>query len=472
MQVKTDQARDTELLVSPPLDAGGGTSSLAFPFSNAISGPAMPERVRQAIARQQDGSERLIGWLQLCIVLFFGLLYLIAPKTYEQTGTGPTPVTMALGLYLAFTCLRLVLAYRMRLPGWFLVMSSVADIALLYGLIFSFHTQYGQPASFFLKAPTLLYVFIFIALRALRFEPFYVVVTGIAAALGWSVMVLYVLFGDPSDRMITRDYVEYLTSNAVLIGAEVDKIVTILVVTGVLALAIWRGRDLLVRAVAAQTARQDLARFFDPEVADRIVGRELSIRPGEGELREAAILMVDIRGFTRLSTEMEPARLMVLLANYQTRVREACRPYGGTVDKFLGDGIMLSFGAALPSREASANALRAVEAILATLDAWNAKRRSQGRRTLEFGLAVVSGTILFGAVGDADRLEYTVIGDAVNSAAKIEKHNRAEESRALTTRDTLERAEAEGYRPSLATQILPDRRVAGMDAPIDLVRLA
>ena len=82
------------------------------------------------------------------------------------------------------TVLRLVLAHLRRLPYWMLFASVVVDMTLLLGLIWSFHLQYEQPASFYLKAPTLLYVFIFIALRALRFEAGFVVLSGLVAALG------------------------------------------------------------------------------------------------------------------------------------------------------------------------------------------------------------------------------------------------------------------------------------------------
>ena len=81
-----------------------------------------------------------------------------------------------------------------------------AGVALLFGLIWSFHLQYGQPPSFYLKVPTLLYVFIFIALRALRFEAKYVVFAGLAAALGWLAMVLYVVYAEPGNSMVTRNW--------------------------------------------------------------------------------------------------------------------------------------------------------------------------------------------------------------------------------------------------------------------------
>ena len=147
-----------------------------------------------------------------------------------------------LATYLFFTLIRLYLVYKHRLPGWFISLSVVADIALLMITIWSFHLQYAQPPSFYLKAPTLLYIFIFIALRALRFEARYVVLAGIVSAIGWVLMFFYVIIAEPGNPMITRDYVQYLTSNSVLIGGELDKIISILMVTGILALAISRAR--------------------------------------------------------------------------------------------------------------------------------------------------------------------------------------------------------------------------------------
>ena len=99
------------------------------------------------------------------------------------------PVPYVLGSYFAFTLLRLGLAHRFHLSAPVLALSVVADMALLMVTIWSFHIKYGQPPAFYLKAPTLLYVFIFIALRALRFEANYVILAGITAALGWLILV-------------------------------------------------------------------------------------------------------------------------------------------------------------------------------------------------------------------------------------------------------------------------------------------
>ena len=138
----------------------------------------------------------------------------------------------------AFCIVRLILAYRRLLRPWMLYVSVVADIALLMGLIYSFHYKYAQPAAFYLKAPTLLYVFLFIALRALRFEARFVLFTGLVAVIGWTLLVLYVLSGmGGPDYPVTDDFVEYLTSNVVLFHAEVDKVIAIALTTIVLALS-------------------------------------------------------------------------------------------------------------------------------------------------------------------------------------------------------------------------------------------
>jgi adenylate cyclase len=133
----------------------------------------VPQRVQDDIWRQQDRSEQIISFVQLAIVIIFGALFIIAPRPFEgEFGFELAP--WALGLYLLFTVVRLIASYRVRLPGWFLAISVIADMALLMVLIWSFHRTYQQPPSFYLKAPTLLYVFIFIALRALRFDARYV----------------------------------------------------------------------------------------------------------------------------------------------------------------------------------------------------------------------------------------------------------------------------------------------------------
>ncbi len=430
----------------------------------------LPGRVRATIQEQGDATERLIGWLQLAVVLTFATLYAVSPKTFPAEQEFQ-PVPWVIGAYTLFTLLRLALAYRISLPGWFLIASIVMDMALLFGLIWSFHIQYMQPASFYLKAPTLLYVFIFIALRALRFEARFVIAAGLAAAFGWLLLVLYVITIDPSDNMITRDYVAYMTSNSILLGAEFDKIVSILVVAAILGVALIRGRALLVRAVAEGAAARELSRFFAPEIARKIRGAEREVAVGSGELREAAIVNLDLRGFTRFAAARSPDQVMGLLAEYQRLMVRVLQAQGGSIDKFLGDGIMATFGATQASETYAADALRALDQALVEAARWREAKQAAGVPCPEVNGAAASGRILFGAVGDETRLEYTVIGDAVNRSAKIEQHNKVLGVRALCDAAIYDLALAQGYAPSDMKRRVLGAEVAGLGAPLDLVVL-
>ncbi len=395
----------------------------------------LPPRVYDSIRQQQESSEILIGWIQLGVVLTFAVLYTIAPKTFtEQAEFAPVP--WALGIYFVFTIFRLALAHSGHLPNWMLYVSVVVDMLLLLGLIWSFHIQYMQPASFYLKAPTLLYVFIFIALRALRFQARFVILAGVAAAVGWLFMVWYVVSVDPTNPMITRDYVEYLTSNSVLLGAEFDKIISILMVTAILALAIARARRLLIKSVVDSSTAQDLSRFVPTEVVRRVRSSEQRVQAGQGEVRIATILFTDIEGFTSISETLSPEQLITTLNEYFAVVVKPIERFGGVINQFQGDAILASFNLpdALPDH--AANAVRAATEIQSAL-----KNRVFGNGLgLSSRIGINTGTCVGGLVGTGDRLGYTIHGDNVNVAARLEQLNKEYGTQVLISESTCELA--------------------------------
>jgi adenylate cyclase len=363
------------------------------------------------------------------------------------------------------------MSYTFSMPAWMLGLSVVFDMTLLFALIWSFHLQYDQPPSFYLKVPTLLYVFIFIALRALRFEARFVLLAGGLAAVGWLFMAGYAVYAT-GPEMITRDYVYYMTSNAILIGAEFDKIASILVVTAIIATAVTRSRRLLERTVAESFAVQDLSRFFAPEIAKRIVAQGSDIVAGAGEARDAAILNIDVRNFTRLAHKLPPDAVMQILAEFQACLVPIIRRHNGVVDKFLGDGIMATFGAAVPSPTYAAEALSAMDDLMDEARRWSIGAQEGGGVPLKVNGGVAAGRIIFGAVGDRSRLEYTVIGDAANLSAKLVKHNKELGSEALTTAETYDLALAQGYRPPQARKTVKASAVAGVADRLDVVIVA
>jgi adenylate cyclase len=438
-----------------------------------LLGPApphdLPPRAARAVGDAEADAEVVVCLVQIAAIVMFAALYFAAERAFPpDVPFEPVPVTLA--AYAVLTAIRFTLALTRRLTPPLLAGSVVLDVTVLMLTIWSFHLQYGQPVAFALKAPTLLYVFILIALRALRFEPIYVLLTGATAALCWLAILAHAIAEGGMDT-ITRDYVAYMNSARVLVGAEIDKIVSIVVVAVILALAIVRARRVLVQASAGAIASAELARFFAPEVAQHIIGAERAVRPGDAELRHGAALMVDLRGFSALAATLDPPGLMRLLADYQALVVPIIAAQGGSIDKFLGDGILASFGAVRPMPDAAARAMRAVEAIAESGAHWTASRRASGLPAPPIGAAVASGPLVFGAIGDPTRLEYTVLGEPVNLAAKLEKHTKAEGVTVLATAASAEAARAQGWRPHLDLAALPGVTVEGIAEPVDLVAL-
>ena len=413
---------------------------------------SVPPRVMEAIRRHDMASEILVKLIQLSVVTMWVVLYMLAPKT--DIGTAFSPVPYALTGYFFLNLIGLIWAVGRGLPNWSVYISIIFDIGVLMVLIWSFHIQYQQPASFYLKTPTMLYVFIFIALRALRFEARFVLAAGAAAAAGWLALVGYAIYSNPDDTMITKNYIEYLTTNSVLLGAEFDKVISILIVSVIIGLALSRAHKLMVLATSEGLAAQDMSRFFDQSVADQIRNAETASAAGEGLRRNAAILYVDIRGFTPMAANLDPGLVLKLLTNYQEKMVPIVQKNGGVIDKFLGDGIMATFGASKESETYAADALRTIDEILEEAANWHGDDVLDAIAGARINAAAAAGPIVFGVLGNETRLEYTVIGAPVNLAAKLEKHNKESGALALTDPATYALAIEQGYEPLLEHRVL------------------
>ena len=431
-------------------------------FPMGSEAPRLPGRVRDAIRRQQESSEIAVGWIQLSIVVTFSILYALSPKPYTAEPVF-APEPWVLGAYLLFTLVRVVLAHRRALPDWLLYVSVVVDMVLLLALIWSIHVKYGQPASFYLKVPTLLYVFIFIALRALRFEARYVLLAGAVAALGWLLMVFYAARMAADDPMVTRDYVEYMTSNSILLGAEFDKVISVLIVTGILAIAITRARDLLIRSVVESTAAAELSRFVPSEVAAQVKTSERRVEAGAGDVRETTIFFNDLQGFTTISEGMTPVELISTLNEYFAAVTEPIVRHGGVINQYQGDAILATFNLPSALEDHAANAVRAaieIQHILA------ARTFGSGLR-LTSRVGINTGVVVGGLVGAQDRLGYTVHGDDVNLAARLEALNKEHGTRIIVSERTRELAGPDGF----AFEALGTVTVRGRSRPVTIYRI-
>jgi len=188
----------------------------------------------------------------------------------------------------------------------------------------------------------------------------------------------------------------------------------------VVAITVARGRRTLLTAVIAARRSAHLSRYFASGLVPLLADAEVE-ELKRGRRQYAAILFADIRGFTALSERLDPEAIAEFLASFRGRATRAIEVNGGVVDKFVGDDVMGVFGVPAVTSEDAANALAAGWALQAEIAAWNEKRQSAGRRAISIGIGIHYGQVFAGVIDGGQRLEFTVIGDAVNTAHRIEE---------------------------------------------------
>lgn len=210
-------------------------------------------------------------------------------------------------------------------------------------------------------------------------------------------------------------------------------------------------------------ARERLQRYFSPEVAAVIQtsGAELEA----GRQFEVTVLFSDLRGFTSAAQSIPPAEVVHLLNQVHSRLVEQVFAYGGTLDKYMGDGLMAYFGAPMPQPDHAAQAFRCAQAMLRTIDELNRDRVSRQEPPLRLSIGLHTGLAVVGAIGATARREFTAVGDTVNVAARVEQLNRQFDTDMLVSGDTHRQLAA----PPL--KFLAEAPVRGRGEPVQVFTL-
>ncbi|MBI2624606.1 adenylate/guanylate cyclase domain-containing protein [Candidatus Parcubacteria bacterium] len=181
--------------------------------------------------------------------------------------------------------------------------------------------------------------------------------------------------------------------------------------------------------------RETFSRYVSADVVAHLLEHPERLRLG-GEARTLTILFSDIRGFTSLSERLRPAELTRVLNRYLTRMSAAIMAEGGVLDKYIGDAVMAFWGAPIEQRDHASRAVKAALAMQQALREFNAELDREGLPQIAIGIGINTGEVIVGNMGSDQRFDYTVIGDAVNLASRLEGLNKVYGTTALVSGET------------------------------------
>jgi len=210
--------------------------------------------------------------------------------------------------------------------------------------------------------------------------------------------------------------------------------------------------------------RKALERFLSSAIVERILASPDQIHLG-GESQVATVLFSDIRGFTRMAEKMEPHQVVELLNEYFTEMTDLIFENGGTLDKYLGDGILAVFGAPIARPDDAARSVKTAIEMQRALVHLNQNWQARGQPPLRVGIGVNTGQVTAGNIGSTKRMDYTVIGDAVNLASRL--CAKAAGGQILVSESTHARLD-----PTLPATKLKPVLVKGKEAPVEVYEIA
>ena len=362
-------------------------------------------------------------------------------------------------------------------PELFLIFCDLALITLLT-VVPNPLSAANWPIGMQFRFETFIYFFVFLATATLAYSWRTVVAMGFWTSAVWAIGVGWAYLqpethAELSERVraaIGSDprMFHIINPTAIDIPARFQEITVFLIVAMTLALAVRRSNALLVSHAGIERERANLARYFSPNVVNQLsVNDEPLTRV---HTQDVAVLFADIVGFTTYADGRDPTEVIGTLRQFHERMESEVFRHGGTLDKYLGDGLMATFGTPFAGDSDALNALRCARGMIGSIAELNRERSGRNEPPIQVSVGLHYGQVVLGDIG-LNRLEFAVIGTTVNAASRLEALTR-EFGCAIVVSDALvQRARTESSHSSADFALLveqPAQIIRGLEQPVGI----
>lgn len=298
------------------------------------------------------------------------------------------------------------------------------------------------PTAFGFQFGTFSYIFIMLGLAGLSYSWRTILAFGHWSAMCWIIAIgLIWWFGNRFPEMtvaIETAFPEKLIfhslmdPNSVQLNRRLQEVVVFLICTYTLALSVRRFEKLVLGNATLERERTNLSRYFSPTMVDELSKNDDPLK--QIRTQNVAVLFVDIVGFTNLSSNRDPKDVIEMLRQFHGLMETCVFEQSGTLDKYLGDGLMATFGTPMAGDKDATNALACVQMMIARMRGLNAQRKAVGEPELQASYGIHYGPVVMGDIG-ANRLEFAVIGNTVNVANRLEALTRSKSTPLIVSDD-------------------------------------
>lgn len=384
----------------------------------------MQNTLEQILTQREVQAERAVAYLRAALMSVASLLDCLAfAGLIPPYSIGP-PTTGTLlfdCLFLGVACVFAGLAARGVYRSYFKFFSITLDYVLLI-VIFAFDPSVSAASieNLWLAVIGPVFLFYLNLIRFSRAAAFYAAALSVPAC---AVMASTVL-GSFETQEIVR--LQFGLVMLIAIGLSISS----------------AGRTMMEQA----NTKQMLERYLPPQLVEELQRSKATLQPG-GRRQVVTMLFADIRGFSRISESLSPEHVVELLNDYLSTMTDVIFRHEGTIDKFIGDAVMTTFGAPIERADDVVRAYLAAREMISALDDFNL-RHPELETPLEIGIGLHTGEVIAGNIGSAKRLDYTVIGDNVNLTSRIEGLTKHYGCRILATAAVIEGLRSCGLEPA------------------------